>query len=82
MRGVTIYVAAADVPDELRPHRETIFRGQRWFVLESSSGGDHAHHQALSREGMTMVMSNLAGKKENKFFSISTPVWIRPLNGP
>ena len=36
--GVTIYVAAADVPDELRPHRETTFRGQRWFVLESSSG--------------------------------------------
>ena len=30
--------AAADVPDELRPHRETTFRGQRWFVLESSSG--------------------------------------------
>lgn len=35
--GVTIYVAAADVPDELRPHRETTFRGQRWFVLEASS---------------------------------------------
>ena len=35
--GVTIYVAAADVPGELRPHRETTFRGQRWFVLESSS---------------------------------------------
>ena len=31
-------VAAAAVPDELRPHRETTFRGQRWFVLEASSG--------------------------------------------
>lgn len=36
--GVTIYVAAAAVPDELRPHRETTFRGKRWFVLEASSG--------------------------------------------
>ena len=37
-RPAVSYVAAADVPGELRPHRETTFRGQRWFVLESSSG--------------------------------------------
>lgn len=36
--GLTIYVSAAAVPDELHPQRETTFRGQRWFVLESSTG--------------------------------------------
>ena len=36
--GVTIHVAAGDVPDDLLPDRETTFRHERWFVLHADSG--------------------------------------------
>ncbi|WP_288230898.1 nitrate reductase [uncultured Desulfovibrio sp.] len=35
--GVTIHVAAGDVPDDLLPDRETTFRHERWFVLHADS---------------------------------------------
>lgn len=31
--GVTVHVAAADVPDELLAMRKTTFRHEEWFVL-------------------------------------------------
>lgn len=34
--GVTVYAAAADVPDELLSGRKTTFRNEEWFVLSSS----------------------------------------------
>lgn len=35
--GVTIYVAARDVPDTLLAGRATTFRGERWFVLDADA---------------------------------------------
>lgn len=31
--GVTLHVAASDVPDDLRTAKTTTFRGERWYVL-------------------------------------------------
>lgn len=31
--GITLYVAAADLPDDLRTATQTTFRGEPWFVL-------------------------------------------------
>lgn len=33
--GMTVYVSASDVPDELLAGRKTTFRGEEWFVLSS-----------------------------------------------
>lgn len=33
--GVTLYVAASDVPDDLRTARTTTFRGEEWYVLSA-----------------------------------------------
>lgn len=33
--GITVHVAAADVPDELLALRKTTFRHEEWFVLSS-----------------------------------------------
>ncbi len=33
--GITVYVAASDVPDELLAMRKTTFRHEEWFVLSS-----------------------------------------------
>lgn len=33
--GITVYVAASDVPDELLAMRRTTFRHEEWFVLSS-----------------------------------------------
>ncbi len=31
--GVTVYVAASDVPDELFPQKAVTFKNEEWFVL-------------------------------------------------
>lgn len=33
--GVTLYVAASDVPDDLRTGKVTTFRGEQWYVLST-----------------------------------------------
>lgn len=33
--GVTLHVAASDVPDDLRTARTTTFRGEEWYVLSA-----------------------------------------------
>ena len=33
--GVTLYVAEADVPDDLRTARTTTYRGEQWYVLST-----------------------------------------------
>lgn len=33
--GVTLYVAASDVPDELRTGKATTYRGEQWYVLST-----------------------------------------------
>lgn len=33
--GVTLYVAAEDVPDDLRTAKTTTFRGEEWYVLSA-----------------------------------------------
>lgn len=33
--GVTLYVAAEDVPDDLRTAKTTTFRGEQWYVLSA-----------------------------------------------
>lgn len=33
--GVTLYVAAEDVPDDLRTAKTTTFRGELWYVLQA-----------------------------------------------
>ena len=42
--GVTIYVAAVDVPDELLTGRVTSFRGERWHVLDADA---HEHMRTI-----------------------------------
>ncbi len=34
--GVTVYVAAADVPDELFAQKAITFKNEKWFVLSAS----------------------------------------------
>ena len=34
--GVTVYVAAADVPDELYPQKAVSFKNEEWFVLSAA----------------------------------------------
>ncbi len=34
--GVTVYVAASDVPDELFPQKAVTFKGEEWFVLSAA----------------------------------------------
>lgn len=34
--GVTLYVAASDVPDDLRTGKRTTYRGEEWYVLSAS----------------------------------------------
>lgn len=47
--GVTIYVAAVDVPDELLTGRTTTFRNERWYVL-SADAHEHMRTIRLYRE--------------------------------
>lgn len=42
--GVTIYVAAVDVPDELLTGRATTFCGERWHVLDADA---HEHMRTI-----------------------------------
>lgn len=34
--GVSVYVSASDVPDELFPQKAVTFKGEEWFVLSSA----------------------------------------------
>lgn len=34
--GVTVHVAASDVPEELFPQKAVTFKGEEWFVLSSA----------------------------------------------
>ena len=34
--GVTVYVAASDVPDDLFPQKAVSFMGEEWFVLAAA----------------------------------------------
>ena len=34
--GVTVYVAASDVPDELFPQKTVTFKNEEWFVLSAA----------------------------------------------
>ena len=34
--GVTVYVSASDVPDELFPQKTVTFKGEEWFVLSAA----------------------------------------------
>lgn len=33
--GVTLHVAASDVPDDLRTAKTTTFRGEQWYILSA-----------------------------------------------
>ena len=37
--GVTVYVSASDVPDELFPQKAVSFKGETWFVLSAACDG-------------------------------------------
>lgn len=34
--GLTLHVAASDVPDDLRTGKTATFRGEQWYVLQAS----------------------------------------------